>query len=705
MSSLRYLSVVSSFLIVAGACTAATPKEIDASVKLGVGYLKDQYKGATAKQVAGGPNGIGAAALAGLALLECNTPLDDPSVRAITAGVRDASFTTTQTYHIALCLLYLDRLGDPTDVPLIQMLGVRLLAGQNGNGGWTYECIESVPPLDERTLRTSLLTTELTTGNPPPAPGKANTPANPGKNPAITPGKAGVVGKLHPEVEKYQGRLASVRIRPRMDDNSNTQFGVLGVWVARKHGVPVEAALDLIETRFLNTQTINGGWPYAGSAQGSPSMTCAGLLGLATALGRREERRMTADIAKAPKTPKAPSPPKSDTSEAVKPAAKNEDPFFNPPPTPKPDDPFFNPAKPTPPAPPPAKNPIVAKPPPPKHPADVRDQAVQKALASLGAVLAGNGPVQGRGRGPRFLVNGGVLGDRDLYFLWSVERVGVIYGLEKIGNVDWYDLGAEELVGSQNISGSWGRGGRGAEVDTAFALLFLARSNLVIDLSHKVQRGSSTAELRAGAGIPFGGDNPAAAADTKPTVPPGAATGAKPAVPTETTEPRRPEVTVIRPISPSTDDPKTLAAELVGAMGLEWEKVLTKARDGKGTAYTQALVLALARLDGDRQKFAREALAERLTRMTAETLRSMAKAEEAELRRAAVLAMAMKDDKAYIPDLIGAILDNEEIVVRAAKAGLKSLSGQDFGPAVNASISDKKLAANAWLDWLRKQKE
>jgi hypothetical protein len=709
MSSLRYLSVVTLLLIVAGVSTAATPKEIEAAVKLGAGYLKDQYKEATPKQVAGGPNGIGAAALAGLALMECNTPLDDPSVRAITAGVRDASFTTTQTYHIALCLLYLDRLGDPTDVPLIQMLGVRLLAGQNGNGGWTYECIESVSPLEERTLRTSLLIAELTTGNPLPAPGKTNNaPTNPGKNPATAPGKPGVVGKLHPEVEKYVGRLASVRIRPRMDDNSNTQFGVLGVWVARKHGVPVEAALDLIETRFLNTQTINGGWPYAGSAPGSPSMTCAGLLGLATAIGRREERRMTADSAKAPKTPKAPSPPKSDTSEAVKPAAKNEDPLFNPPPTSKPDDPFFSPAKPpTPPAPPPAKNPTVVKPAPPKQPADLRDQAVQKALASLGAVLAGNGPVQGRGRGPRFLVNGGALGDRDLYFLWSVERVGVIYGLEKIGNVDWYDLGAEELVGSQNISGSWGRGGRGAEVDTAFALLFLARSNLVIDLSHKVQRGSSTAELRAGAGagLPFGGDKPVATTDTKPTIPPAAPTGTKPAVPTESTEPRRPEVTVIRPTSTSTDDPKTLAAELVGAMGLEWEKVLTKARDGKGTAYTQALVLALARLDGDRLKFAREALAERLTRMTAETLRSMAKAEEAELRRAAVLAMAMKDDKAYIPDLIGAILDNEEIVVRAAKAGLKSISGQDFGPAANSSISDKKLAANAWLDWLRKQKE
>ena len=66
--------------------------------------------------------------------------------------------------------------------------------------------------------------------------------------------------------------------------------------------------------------------------------------------------------------------------------------------------------------------------------------------------------------------------------------------------------------------------------------------------------------------------------------------------------------------------------------------------------------------------------------MTGETLRTMAKDEEPELRRGAVLAMAMKDEKTHIPDLVAALLDEEEVVVRAAKAGLKSVTGQDFGP-------------------------
>src|SRR5262249_2947755 len=132
----------------------------------------------------------------------------------------------------------------------------------------------------------ALTVTELKAGGkpPPPAAGEAAK-------------KPGVAGKLHPEIEKYIGRLASGR-RDRIDDNSNTQFGVLGVWAARKHGVPVEHALDLIERRFLATQTGGGGWPYSGVVQGSPSMTCAGLLGLATAIGRREERRLKAELPK-----------------------------------------------------------------------------------------------------------------------------------------------------------------------------------------------------------------------------------------------------------------------------------------------------------------------------------------------------------------------------------------------------------------------
>ena len=121
--------------------------------------------------------------------------------------------------------------------------------------------------------------------------------------------------------------------------------------------------------------------------------------------------------------------------------------------------------------------------------------------------------------------------------------------------------------------------------------------------------------------------------------------------------------------------------------------------------YTQALVGAVYRLEGDRRKDAREALAERLTRMTADTLRSMAVGDDIELRRASVLAMAMKDDKAHIPDLVAALSDDEDLVIRAARAGLKSLTGEDFGPAPNASRNEKTIATESWKQWMSKQKK
>ena len=123
-------------------------------------------------------------------------------------------------------------------------------------------------------------------------------------------------------------------------------------------------------------------------------------------------------------------------------------------------------------------------------------------------------------------------------------------------------------------------------------------------------------------------------------------------------------------------------------------------RDEKGADYTRALVLAIPLLDGDSKKAARQALADRLTRMTANTLRELMKSPEAECRRGAVLAAAMKDDRAHVPDLITRLTDDDESVRRAARAGLKSFAnGKDFGPEPGASKADQELAIRAWRAW------
>ena len=57
-----------------------------------------------------------------------------------------------------------------------------------------------------------------------------------------------------------------------------------------------------------------------------------------------------------------------------------------------------------------------------------------------------------------------------------------------------------------------------------------------------------------------------------------------------------------------------------------------------------------------------------------ETLKRMLADRDAEIRRAACLAVAMKDDKFIVPDVIECITDPNDFVVRAAKASLKRLA-------------------------------
>jgi HEAT repeat protein len=142
---------------------------------------------------------------------------------------------------------------------------------------------------------------------------------------------------------------------------------------------------------------------------------------------------------------------------------------------------------------------------------------------------------------------------------------------------------------------------------------------------------------------------------------------------------------------------------LTQAPAAQQEKVLEKLRDSKGAVHTQALASAIPKLAEPARKKAREALAERMTRMTASTLRDKLQDENVEIRRAAALACAMKDDKTHIPDLITALEDAEPIVIRAARAGLKSLTGQDFGPTADASRAERLKAVADWKTWWNNQ--
>ncbi|MDY6913074.1 MAG: DUF4159 domain-containing protein [Planctomycetota bacterium] len=61
------------------------------------------------------------------------------------------------------------------------------------------------------------------------------------------------------------------------------------------------------------------------------------------------------------------------------------------------------------------------------------------------------------------------------YWLYCLERVGLASGYKYFGRHNWYAECAKRLLATQNSNGSWGAGGPNVAVNTAFALLFLAR--------------------------------------------------------------------------------------------------------------------------------------------------------------------------------------------------------------------------------------
>ena len=58
-----------------------------------------------------------------------------------------------------------------------------------------------------------------------------------------------------------------------------------------------------------------------------------------------------------------------------------------------------------------------------------------------------------------------------LYYLYGLERVGMLFGTEKIGSHGWYAEGANYLMEQQGADGSWEN-----PIDTCFAILFLRRA-------------------------------------------------------------------------------------------------------------------------------------------------------------------------------------------------------------------------------------
>ncbi len=444
---------------------------VDRAIDAGVAFLK-RSQGSNGSWA--GPkqeHQLGYAVLPGLALLECGVPANSPAIRRVAILVRRASGNLVATYELSLCILFLDRLGDPKDRELIQTLAARLIAGQSETGGWTYACplvtkktrdemltllrkldppeaMEAVAragrdPLDDTPARPATSDSPskdtrspqpplqgTTTGKPPatpkggvfelPDPPETKKPAPPSKKPVkpevkekpvVVPRHLKNLPVFRKELELSRG---PARGRGKGDtlivtDNSNTQFAILGLWTAQRYDVPARRSMQLMVRRFESSQNNDGSWSYRYRSGGRKEGEPAmTCVGLlGLAVG--------SGIARQPR----------DEGQAK-----------------------------------PALNPRI--------------------VDGLSALRKNVGKATGTWRN---------LPMENTYYLWSLERVGVLYGLPVIGDRDWYRWGAEILVANQQPRGFWVSTeypGSSPTIDTCMALLFLKRANFTADLSKKL---------------------------------------------------------------------------------------------------------------------------------------------------------------------------------------------------------------------------
>jgi hypothetical protein len=252
--------------------------------------------------------------------------------------------------------------------------------------------------------------------------------------------------------------------RPNYFDNSIGQFVTLALWAARKHQVPVRAPLMAVERRYRGNQRPDGSWSYNDTNPfARDTSTCAALIGLAVGRGVRDEGQGGgADLLQDP---------------LVKNGLKHLQRVVGTSKTVSAED-------------------FARK---QQHTLDLeealdqfetsQDPAEKQRLSLKIAIL--DNATQLRG----LLFDGDNWGD--LYFLWSLERMAVIYDLKTIAEVDWHEWGTDVILRAQKRDGSWSERFPGVP-DTCFALLFLKRANIVKDLTDKL-RGVLT---QAGAGQP-----------------------------------------------------------------------------------------------------------------------------------------------------------------------------------------------------------
>jgi hypothetical protein len=312
---------------------------------------------------------------------------------------------------------------------------------------------------------------------------------------------SGTWGYSVPVLTREQERDRTIRKPPQVQigDLSVSQFAVLALWQAGQVGAKVDEPLRKVRQRLAWGQSANGGWSYRGvpSEGDSATMTAAGayMWVVASASDLQEARRRNQDKVSpiAPK-PRAPSTlaklrdqlaAETRTEEQGKIRKKLEE-TKDPPPSDVYDA---------------IERSVISYVESQQNSATMTAEQREKLLAKVPDTL----PPELDAKSPAPLVTDpalkkaldrvGFWADRSItgsdtyhfYYVWSVERLGVLLGRDVFGKTVWFDKGADDLIAKQKPDGSWGMpqdqpGGQESHYkygpDICFALLFLKKANL-----------------------------------------------------------------------------------------------------------------------------------------------------------------------------------------------------------------------------------
>jgi hypothetical protein len=481
--------------------------DVNRAIDRGVTFLKPQQKltGSWEERYA-----LGYAALPALTLLECGVAPDDPRVQKAAAWVRRHARVYTgvaHTYELSLALLFLDRLGEERDKALLGSIAMRLVAGQHPDGGWTYGLPE-LTTYEEESLRKFLTRTR-----PRNLDRFVRLPDGRRLDPALIrqPGK----DPLERIIDPPGGDGKPGRIREGQAPGAS-QGGTI-----RQDQAPQASAPVAPERRTPSPSS-----PPPRNGEGSPKKgaEAARPAEEGKALTEEEARKLARSLPprllripavaevispeKIKLTPGKLRPDNSNTQFATLalwaalrhglPVERSVDALARRFRRTQHDDGHWEyiPGKPTGPAMTGAGLLGLAV----GHGLSdtrekIKDAQVGRGFRALAEAVGKplGGDLNARlARGPRFGPPRVVARSPiNLYLLWTVERVGVLYDARTIDGKDWYRWGVELLLEAQRKDGSWQTGklypGSCRTLDTCLALLFLKRANFTRDLTRKLE--------------------------------------------------------------------------------------------------------------------------------------------------------------------------------------------------------------------------